>query len=323
VQQAIVKIISKMSLAEELTKKVSQATAHTENQQTGNAIKIFEEVIKVEIRAAQINDEVIRAKENATYRLAKILRDKGLVDELISLQKQILPLFIEFPKSKTAKITRSLFDLSLTIDPTSQLGPLGSTQFYAKLVDLSRHIIAWCETESRSFLRMRIETNLADLLFKQEKYADSLEILNRLTYELKKKEDKQLLVESQLVESKVYHALENVSKAKAALTAVKTTANSTYIVPLLQAEIDFMSGLIAADEKDYILAYSYFYETFEGYRSMSDVPRAGMAFKFMLFSKVMNRQSDDALNLINSAISLKYQSTQIDAMKEVALANKH
>jgi 26S proteasome regulatory subunit N6 len=34
------------------------------------------------------------------------------------------------------------------------------------LVDLSRHIIAWCESESRSFLRMRIETNLADLLFK-------------------------------------------------------------------------------------------------------------------------------------------------------------
>jgi 26S proteasome regulatory subunit N6 len=76
-----------MSLAEELTKKVSQATTHTDNQQTGNAIKIFEEVIKVEVPAAQINDEVIRAKENATYRLAKILRDKGLVDELISLQK--------------------------------------------------------------------------------------------------------------------------------------------------------------------------------------------------------------------------------------------
>jgi hypothetical protein len=43
---------------------------------------------------------------------------------------------------------------------------------------------------------MRIETNLADLLFKQHKYADSLEILSKLTYELKKKEDKQLLVES-------------------------------------------------------------------------------------------------------------------------------
>ena len=30
-----------------------------------------------------------------------------------------------------------------------------------------------------------------------------------------------------------------------------------------------MSGLIAADEKDYATAYSYFYETFEGYRSMN------------------------------------------------------
>jgi 26S proteasome regulatory subunit N6 len=72
---------------------------------------------------------------------------------------------------------------------------------------------------------MRIETNLAELLFKQEKYNDSLEILKALTYELKKKEDKQLLVESQLVESKVYHALMNLNKAKASLTAVKTTAN--------------------------------------------------------------------------------------------------
>lgn len=80
---------------------------------------------------------------------------------------------------------------------------------------------------------MRIETNLADLLFKQEKYNDALEILRNLNYELKKKDDKQLLVESQLVESKVYHALLNTNKAKAALTAVKTTANSIYIVPLL------------------------------------------------------------------------------------------
>lgn len=55
--------------------------------------------------------------------------------------------------------------------------------------------------------------------------------MSKLTYELKKKEDKQLLVESQLVESKVYHALENINKAKASLTSVKTTANSIYIVP--------------------------------------------------------------------------------------------
>jgi len=102
---------------------------------------------------------------------------------------------------------------------------------------------------------------------------------------------------------------------------VKTTANAIYVVPILQAEIDMMSGMIAVDEKDYNTAYSYFYETFEGYRSMND-PTAGLAFKFMLFSKIMNRQSDDALNLINSAVALKYQGRDVDAMKEVALANK-
>jgi len=189
------------------------------------------------------------------------------------------------------------------------------------LVDLCKYIIDWCEKESRSFLRMRIENKLAELYFKLEKYHDSLGLLNKLLYELKKKEDKQLLVEAQLIESKVYHSLENLPKAKAALTSVKTTANSIYVVPLLQAEIDFMSGLIATDEKDYVTAYSYFYETFEGYRSMND-PQAGIAFKFMLFSKIMSKQSDDALNLINSAVALKYQGRDVDAMKEVAQANK-
>jgi len=153
---------------------------------------------------------------------------------------------------------------------------------------------------------MKIEQKLADLYFKQQKYNESLAILNKLLHELKKKDDKQLIVESQLVESKVYHALENLPKAKAALTAVKTTANSIYVVPMLQAEIDMMSGLISSDEKDYNTAYSYFYETFEGYRSMNEITLAGYAFKFMLFSKVMGKNPDDAMNLINSSVSLKF-----------------
>lgn len=219
-------------------------------------------------------------------------------------------MFIDIPKSKTAKIIRTLFDMTTKIEGIN-----------LALVELCKFIIDWCEKESRSFLRMRIENKLAELYFKLEKFHDSLQLLNKLLYELKKKEDKQLLVEAQLVESKVYHALENLPKAKASLTSVKTTANSIYVVPLLQAEIDFMSGLIACDEKDYVTAYSYFYETFEGYRSLND-SNAGHAFKFMLFSKIMSRQSDDALNLINSAVALKYQGRDVDAMKEVAQANK-
>lgn len=206
-------------------------------------------------------------------------------------------MYIDMPKSKTAKIIRSLFDQCMKFPGRNR---------NEALIDLSKYIIEWCEKESRSFLRMKIENKLADLYFKQEKYQEALAILNRLLYELKKKEDKQLIVESQLVESKVYHALENLPKAKASLTAVKTTANAIYVVPMLQAEIDLMSGYISADEKDYATAYSYFYETFEGYRSMNEIALAGTAFKFMLFSKVMNKQPDDALNLMNSSVSLKF-----------------
>ena len=72
----------------------------------------------------------------------------------------ILPLFIDFPKAKTAKIMRSLFDLTLK----------GQEGRYAELIGLAKHIIEWCEKEERSFLRMRIETNLADGYFKMEKY---------------------------------------------------------------------------------------------------------------------------------------------------------
>lgn len=61
---------------------------------------------------------------------------------------------------------------------------------------LCHFIVEWCEKESRSFLRMRIENKLADLYFKLNKYADALDILRKLVYELKKKEDKMLMVEA-------------------------------------------------------------------------------------------------------------------------------
>ena len=133
------------------------------------------------------------------------------------MTKQILPLYLDVPKSKQAKIVRSLFDMCIKFT--------GKNRINAK-IDVSKHIIEWCEAESRTFLRMKIENKLAELLFMQNKYHEALVILNKLLYELKRKDDKQLIVESQLVESKVYHALENLPKAKAALTSVKTTANS-------------------------------------------------------------------------------------------------
>lgn len=63
----------------------------------------------------------------------------------------------------------------------------------------------------------------------------------------------------------------NYAKAKASLTASRAGAHSHYVSPVIQADIDLMTGILHAADKDYKTAYSYFYEAFEGFNCNDDV----------------------------------------------------
>lgn len=69
-----------------LTKKVQEGQKYEESQRHAEAIKIYEEIIHEKILSEEeVTDELVKAKETTTYRLAHIFKEKGLIEELIAL----------------------------------------------------------------------------------------------------------------------------------------------------------------------------------------------------------------------------------------------
>nr|NVI77872.1 regulatory particle non-ATPase 6 [Cucujiformia] len=184
-----------------------------------------------------------------------------------------------------------------------------------------KECIEWAKEERRTFLRQSLEARLIALYFDTGMFAEALLLGSKLLKELKKLDDKNLLVEVQLLESKTYHALSNLPKARAALTSARTTANAIYCPPKMQAALDLQSGILhAADEKDFKTAYSYFYEAFEGFDSVES-PKALTALKYMLLSKIMLNNPEDVQQIVSGKLAIKYAGQDIDAMKAVAQAS--
>jgi len=88
-------------------------------------------------------------------------------------------------------------------------------------------------------LRNKIEIRLAalyqitvpKLIYIKEKYTKGLEIIDGIIKDVRKADDKHMLLEIYLTESKLHFGLENQAKAKASLTAGRACANSIYCPP--------------------------------------------------------------------------------------------
>ncbi|XP_037511434.1 26S proteasome non-ATPase regulatory subunit 11 isoform X1 [Rhipicephalus sanguineus] len=238
------------------------------------------------------------------------LSKAGKAKELGDLIKSTRPMLNSFSKAKAAKLVRALVDMFLDMEAGTGLE-----------VELCKECIDWAQHEKRTFLRQSLEARLIALYYDTGRYTEALQLGSSLLKELKKLDDKNLLVEVQLLESKVYHALSNLPKARAALTSARTTANAIYCPPKLQAALDLQSGVLhAADERDFKTAFSYFYEAFECYDSV-DSPKALIALKYMLLSKIMLNLPEDVQSIVMGKLALRYAGPQVEAMKSVAKAS--
>ena len=272
--------------------------------------------------------KAVSLKERAIYDLARAYCETKEYPRVVVLLKET-PLLEEVTKAKCAKIVRAVLDTVCDLAP-DQL---------EMQADICRNIIEWTRREKRTFLRQRVEAKLASILVQQKDFGPALTLVNRLLRELKKLDDKQLLVETHLMESKIHFGLRNVPKAKAALTASRTCANAIYVSPQLQATIDSMSGTLHCEEGDYDTAHSYFLEAFEQLDQLNDRDRAVPCLKYMMLCKILdsltkalklsakggvgaksNRSDVDISGMLTGRQGVKYAGKDIEAMSAIANA---
>lgn len=263
------------------------------------------------VKSPASGDDDIKKKEDSIMELGNILAQNKQTEELRNMIEQTRPFLVSLGKAKAAKLVRDLVDLCLKID--DQDGDIK--------VGLVKECIQWATEQNRTFLRQTLTARLVRLYNDLQRYTQALPLAADLIRELKKVDDKDVLVEVELEESKAYYNLSNIGRARASLTGARTTANAIYVNPRMQAALDLQSGILhAADEKDFKTAFSYFYEAFEGYDSVDEKVSALTALKYMLLCKVMLDLPDEVNSLLSAKLALKYNGSDLDAMKAIAAA---
>jgi len=276
------------------------------------AMELLKETIKKEVDASR--EEQVKEKENAVVKLGSLYSKHGKAEELGLLIKETRPFLQCISKAKAAKLVRSLLDLFLELADTDTMS--------APAIQLCQECIEWAKEDKRTFLRQSLEARLTALYVDSKKYTEALQLGSRLIKELKKLDDKALLMEVQLLESRTYHSLGNIQKSRAALTSARTTASGIYCPPKLQASLDMQSGILHGEENDFKTAYSYFYEGFEGFDSI-DHPKAVLGLKYMLLSKIMLKVPEDVQAVVSGKLALKYAGPHVEVMKEIASASSN
>lgn len=121
----------------------------------------------------------------------------------MSLLKNNSQFFNIIPKARTAKIVRNILNIVATVPDSLDIQ-----------VTLCKDVVEWCQAEKRTFLRQRIEAKLASLLLQQKQPVVALAMIDSLLAELRKLDDKQMLTETHLTESRIYHSLQNIPKGE-------------------------------------------------------------------------------------------------------------
>jgi 26S proteasome regulatory subunit N6 len=190
--------------------------------------------------------------------------------------------------------------------------------------NLAKFILQWSISSNISFLQSKAELKVAEILGKRNQLKDAIRYVESVIKEARIIDDKHLLVEAHLLETKLQFTMENLPKAKSALTACRANSNSVFCSTLLIAEIETTAGMIHIFENDYKIAYSYFYEAFEMFHQNKKSNRALENFQYIVLTKIMSNLDDEADNLFKGRFGLIYGEQGFSPiMFKILSANKN
>lgn len=247
----------------------------------------------------QLSDESLKnsEREKIVKTLAKTYTTSKNFPKLETLLEKAKTMAPPDSKMYIAKI------LKIILDEVS----LNDTEDKSIESQMAQKILKWSITEKKQFLINKIRLRFANILYNQSKFRKSLEECQKVLENAKEIDDKRLLVEGHLLESKLIYQKNNLPKAKAALTTCRASANMVYIQPLLIADIEFVAGIIHLAERDYQISYSYFFEAFEAYNQAKNLKKASELFVYLILAKIMQDSIDDAENLVNGRYGVVYK----------------
>ena len=254
---------------------------------------------------------VFEEREKSLLQLAGVYTtagDKEKASGLLSLAEEMA---VTESKMYLAKLLKMLLDKVSEHDD----------QKHDIELEICHQILQWSIKEDKNFLRYKLQTRYANILYLRGEFTASRQEIGQVIEEARKTDDKNLLVEAHLLEAKLIYETRNISKAKAALTTSRATANKIYIQPVLQADIERTAGIIHLAEQDYQISYSYFFESFEAFHQAQDKKNAVLTFNYLLLTKIMQDKVDDASNLVTGRYGLVY-AQEAGLMMEILEAYK-
>ncbi|CAX51679.1 putative 26S proteasome regulatory subunit rpn-6.2 [Caenorhabditis elegans] len=272
---------------------------------------------EVSAQTAKSSEAEVKRCEDLILSYSRQLAKEKDITGIRTLVESIRSFYDLVGKARASKLIRDIVEHALTID--QGVGPALDHGKKEK-IDLLTNCIGWATSNKREFLRRSLQARLIRLYNDIRDFTNAQKLAQDLSKELKKLEDRELLIEVSVEESKSSFNLNNLAKAKTALLTAKTNTNSAFASPQLQASVDMQSGVLySAEERDYKTSFSYFYEAFEGFASIGDKINATSALKYMILCKIMLNETEQLAGLLAAKEIVAYQkSPRIIAIRSMA-----